>query len=58
MDFDSRFVHEDVSKVYNIGKEIGIGKYGIVRLVARKSYERKRFALKSIPLEKMDADIS
>jgi calcium-dependent protein kinase len=34
--------------VYKIGKEIGQGKYGKVRLVAKKSYEKKRFALKSL----------
>jgi hypothetical protein len=56
-DLNSRFVIEDVSKVYNIGKEIGHGKYGVVRLVAKKSYDRKRFALKSIPREKMNADV-
>ena len=43
--------------MYNIGKEIGSGKYGVVRLVARKSYEKKRFALKSIPLHKMNEDL-
>ena len=46
-----------MSKVYNIGKEIGYGKYGVVRLVAKKSYEKKRFALKSIPRDKLNADI-
>jgi hypothetical protein len=50
-------VYEDVSKYYLIGKEIGSGKYGIVRLVAKKSYERKRFALKSIPRNHMHGDI-
>ena len=50
-------MHEDVSGVYNIGKEIGYGKYGVVRLVAKKSYDRKRFALKSIPRERMSGDI-
>ena len=39
---------EDVSKSYNLGKELGYGKYGIVRLVSKKSYENKRFALKTI----------
>jgi len=56
--FDDRFVHEDVSKVYNIGKEIGYGKYGVVRLVSKKSYDKKRFALKSIPRDKLNADIT
>ncbi len=57
-DFLNRIIHEDVSKVYNIGKEIGYGKYGIVRLVSKKSYEKKRFALKSIPRDKLKADVS
>ena len=39
---------EDVTKSYNIGKEIGYGKYGVVRLVSKKSIEKKRFALKTI----------
>jgi hypothetical protein len=55
--FSKKFVLEDISKYYNIGKEIGYGKYGVVRLVSRKSYERKRFALKSIPRERISADI-
>jgi calcium-dependent protein kinase len=50
-------VHEDVSMVYNIGKELGYGKYGVVKLVSKKSYERKRFALKSIPRDRLNADI-
>jgi hypothetical protein len=47
-EFAEGLVKEDVQNYYNIGKEIGQGKYGVVRLVSRKSYERKRFALKSI----------
>mmetsp|Transcript_10379 Transcript_10379/g.10395 ORF Transcript_10379/g.10395 Transcript_10379/m.10395 type:complete len:139 (+) Transcript_10379:197-613(+) len=39
---------QDISKIYHIGKEIGQGRYGIVRLIAKKSFENKRFALKSI----------
>ncbi len=54
---NQRFVYEDVSKYYNIGKEIGCGKYGVVRLVSKKSYERKRFALKSIPRDHMYGDL-
>ena len=50
-------MQEDVSSVYNIGKEIGFGKYGVVKLVAKKSMDRKRFALKSIPRERMNSDI-
>jgi hypothetical protein len=40
-----------------LGKEIGSGRYGIVRLVAKKSFEKKRFALKSIPREKINTDV-
>lgn len=47
-------MQEDIGKYYNIGKEIGYGKYGVVRLVAKKSYEKKRFALKSVPRSQDD----
>jgi hypothetical protein len=57
-EFAENLVMEDVTNYYNIGKELGCGKYGVVRLVSRKSYERKRFALKSIPREHMNADIT
>ena len=56
-EFQNRFIYEDIKKVYNIGKEIGSGKYGVVKLVAKKSYDKKRFALKSIPRAKINADI-
>ncbi|TNV85162.1 hypothetical protein FGO68_gene11276 [Halteria grandinella] len=38
----------DVRMSYNIGRELGTGKYGTVRLASKKSYEHKRFALKTI----------
>jgi hypothetical protein len=39
---------EDIETAYIIGKELGYGRYGVVRLVQKRSYEHKRFALKSI----------
>ncbi len=48
---------EDIRKIYHIGKELGSGKYGIVRLAAKKSFEKKRFALKSIPRDRIQKDI-
>lgn len=56
-EFAQGLVMEDVSTYYNIGKEIGSGKYGVVRLVSRKSYEKKRFALKSIHRQHMNTDL-
>jgi len=50
---ESKFAHrlstEDINSIYKIGREIGSGKYGIVRMAAKRSYEKKRFAIKSIP---------
>jgi calcium-dependent protein kinase len=40
--------HQDIALTYNIGKELGYGKYGTVRLAVKKTFERKRFALKTI----------
>jgi hypothetical protein len=42
---------EDVSRSYNIGKELGYGRFGVVRLVSKKTFEKKRFALKTISRE-------
>ena len=55
--FNGRICFEDVSDLYHIGKELGSGRYGIVRLVAKKSYDKKRFALKSIPRERINTAI-
>lgn len=45
-----------MSEVYNIGKEIGSGRYGIVRLIEKKSYNRKRFAMKSIHRDRVNTE--
>lgn len=37
-----------MSLSYKIGKELGYGKYGVVRLAMKKNFEQKRFALKTI----------
>ena len=51
------FCSEDINSVYKLGKEIGCGRYGIVRMVAKRSYEKKRFAVKSIARDKIKTDI-
>jgi len=38
----------DVSQAYIIGRELGFGRYGVVRIAQKRSYEHKRFAVKSI----------
>ena len=55
--FSGKISYEDINDVYYVGKEIGAGRYGIVRLVAKRSYDSKRFALKSIPRERINTDI-
>lgn len=55
--FQSRVNYEDIRNIYHIGKEIGCGKFGIVRLVAKKSYDRKKFALKSIPIDHLNSSL-
>lgn len=37
-----------MTKSYHIGRELGYGRFGIVRLAQKKSFEHKRFAVKSI----------
>jgi serine/threonine protein kinase len=55
--FDGRIIHEDISKTYRIGKELGSGHYGSVRVLAKRSFLKKRFALKSIHRDRISSDI-
>jgi len=48
----------DLTKIYKVGKEIGHGRYGIVRLACKRSFERKRLAIKSIPKEHLKGDFA
>lgn len=56
--FKGKVSAEDVNSLYYLGKELGSGKFGIVRLIAKKSLKRKMFALKSIPRSKIGTDFS
>ena len=47
----------NIGEVYNIGKEIGSGRYGIVNLCAKKSYAKKRYASKKIDRDQIKTDI-
>ena len=42
---------KEVSRLFNIGDSFGSGKYGIIKLVEKKNYNKIRFAMKTIPLE-------
>ena len=42
---------KEVSRMFNIGDSFGSGKYGIIKLVEKKNYNKIRFAMKTIPLE-------
>ena len=55
--FDGRIIHEDISKTYKIGKELGSGNYGSVRLIAKRTFKKKHFALKSIHRDRISSDI-
>lgn len=47
----------NIGDIYNVGKEIGSGRYGIVNLCAKKSYEKKRFASKKIDRDQIKTDL-
>ena len=42
---------KEISRLFNIGDSFGSGKYGIIKLVEKKNYNKIRFAMKTIPLE-------
>ena len=52
-----RIVREDVRTVYTMGKLIGSGNFGTVRLATPKTNPNRVVAIKSIPREKIEADI-
>jgi serine/threonine protein kinase len=52
-----RIVSENIRNVYMIGKIIGSGNFGTVRLATHISNPNKLFAVKSIPREKIEAEI-
>ncbi len=43
--------------MYDIGKELGSGRFGVVNLIAKKSYAKKRFACKKIDRDAIKQDI-
>jgi serine/threonine protein kinase len=42
---------KEVFHLYNVGESFGSGKYGIIKLVQKKNYDKIQFAMKSIALE-------
>ena len=42
---------KEIHKLFNIGDSFGSGRYGIIKLVEKKNYNKIRFAMKTIPLE-------
>lgn len=53
-----RIVHEDIKKVYKLTKVIGSGNFGTVRLASPWNNPHKVYAVKSIPREKVEEEIS
>eukprot|EP00347_Sterkiella_histriomuscorum_P023654 403333852 len=56
-EINQRISSEDIRRIYNVGKEIGHGRYGTVRLAQKNSHPKKRFAVKSISRDKIKTDI-
>lgn len=42
---------KEVYHLYNAGESFGSGKYGIIKLVQKKNYNKIQFAMKTITLE-------
>lgn len=54
---NGRICDQDITEIYKIGKELGSGRYGVVNLIAKKSFKRKRFACKKIDRDRINSDI-
>jgi calcium-dependent protein kinase len=48
---------ENIGDLYKLGTELGSGSYGIVRIVNKRSYKHKKYALKSIHRDRLNDDI-
>lgn len=46
-----------MAEIYDIGQEVGTGKYGTVRVAAKKLNPKKRYAIKSIERATLKKDI-
>ena len=55
--FDGRIIKENIRNVYTVADELGAGSYGIVSIIQKHSYKYKKFALKSIHVDKVKDDI-
>ena len=55
--FEGRIIKENINDLYKLGDELGSGSYGIVRIVHKRSYKQKKFALKSIHRDRLNEDI-
>jgi calcium-dependent protein kinase len=53
-----RIVHEDIKRVYKMTKLLGTGNFGTVRLASPWSNPKKVYAIKNIPREKVEEEIS
>ena len=49
-------IHEDIKETYHVTREVGTGNYGSVRIVAKRNFLEKRFALKSIHRDRVSSD--
>jgi hypothetical protein len=51
--FQGRIIKMKAEEIYKIGYELGAGSYGTVRIAHKRSYKHKKFALKSIHVDKV-----
>ena len=47
---------DDINAFYKIGKEIGSGRYGVVKLAKRRFFQYKKFAVKQIAVDSVSYD--
>lgn len=55
--FCGRISTENINNIYLVGKEMGSGKFGVVKMAAKKSFQNQKFALKSISRDRINTDV-
>ena len=52
-----RISREDIRLIYTMGRILGTGTFGTVRLACKAGFPSKKFAVKSLPRRKVEADL-
>eukprot|EP00347_Sterkiella_histriomuscorum_P013565 403364229 len=54
---NGRICFQDIEQIYDIGKNLGSGRFGVVNMIEKKSYPKKKFACKKVDRDRVNSEI-